>query len=181
MSATLGRPKTTWQSAALRLGEHLSADGPTGYYTFTPNQWLKWALVVAGWRPSRPRRQKPLEQERDELLKDVHEQRDRIVILERAVGNCFMMAKRQIAAHLNGASVYQKDLERWQHVLRFCETTGSKSDILRGQLPTEITEGELEGPAGGAPVAVDERSTERATAESTGTSTDWDQFDPALG
>lgn len=65
----------------------------------------------------------------------------RITVLERAVGNCFMMAKRQIAAHLNGNSTPAKDLERWQHVQRFCETTGSKSDILRGQLPTEITEG----------------------------------------
>lgn len=66
---------------------------------------------------------------------------ERVRVLERAIGNCFMMAKRQIASHLNGTSTPAKDLERWQHVLRFCETTGSKSDILRGQLPTEITEG----------------------------------------
>lgn len=72
---------------------------------------------------------------------EVTQDKERVRVLERAVGNCFMMAKRQIAAHLKGASVYQHDLERWQHVLRFCETTGSKSDILRGQLPDEITEG----------------------------------------
>lgn len=66
---------------------------------------------------------------------------ERIRVLERAIGNCFMMARRQIAAHLNGKSTPVQDLERWQHVQRFCETTGSKSSILRGQLPTEITEG----------------------------------------
>ena len=69
------------------------------------------------------------------------ELRDRVRVLEKAVGDCFMMAKRQIAAHLNGKSTPVQDLERWQHVQRFCETTGSKSDILRGQLPTEITDG----------------------------------------
>jgi hypothetical protein len=66
----------------------------------------------------------------------------RIRLLERAVGNCFMMAKREIARHVNGkAPSDPKGLERWQHVQRFCETTGSKSSILRGQLPDEITEG----------------------------------------
>ncbi len=72
---------------------------------------------------------------------DLHE---RISVLERAVGNCFMMAKREIARlwkHQGEESSLAQTIERWQHVQRFCETTGSKSNILRGQLPTEITEG----------------------------------------
>jgi hypothetical protein len=37
-----------WQKAALRLGEELaSSSGPTGYYAFTPEQWLQWALGEA--------------------------------------------------------------------------------------------------------------------------------------
>jgi hypothetical protein len=71
----------------------------------------------------------------------------RIQLLERAVGNCYMMAKREIARHLNQPLNDQKGLERWQHVQRFCETTGEKSSILRGQLPTEMTEGDALPPA----------------------------------
>lgn len=62
--------------------------------------------------------------------------------LRRALGNCYMMAKREIARILNGKS--QTDavsLERWRHVQRFCEETGLKSSILRATLPTELTEG----------------------------------------
>jgi hypothetical protein len=81
------------------------------------------------------------EAERDAETATVVAESERIRVLERAVGNCFMMAKRQIAAHLNSKSTPAQDLERWQHVQRFCETTGSKSSILRGQLPTELTEG----------------------------------------
>lgn len=65
---------------------------------------------------------------------------DRVPVLEQAIGNCYMMAKRQISAHLRGTTNPQQDVKRWEHVLRFCETTGSKSSILR-QIPTEIAEG----------------------------------------
>jgi metal-sulfur cluster biosynthetic enzyme len=92
-----------------------------------------------------------------QALADVRaENADRTVVLERAVGNCFMMAKREIARLLNmkpDASPLQLavalalTLERWEHIQRFCETTGSKSSILRGQLPTEITEGAVAPPA----------------------------------
>jgi hypothetical protein len=34
----------TWQSAAQRLGEELTTSGPDGYYKFTPEQWLAWAI-----------------------------------------------------------------------------------------------------------------------------------------
>ena len=34
----------SWREAAMMLGESLSSDGPNGYYTFTPNEWLEWAL-----------------------------------------------------------------------------------------------------------------------------------------
>ena len=35
---------TTWQNAALRLGEELSTVGPDGYYNMTAQQWLDWAM-----------------------------------------------------------------------------------------------------------------------------------------
>ena len=63
--------------------------------------------------------------------------------LLRALGNCYMMAKREIARILNGkADCDAMSLERWRHVQRFCEETGLKSSILRASLPTEITDGE---------------------------------------
>lgn len=34
----------TWQKAAQRLGEELAKTGPIGYYAFTPEQWLEWAI-----------------------------------------------------------------------------------------------------------------------------------------
>jgi hypothetical protein len=33
-----------WKSVALRFGEKLVSVGPCGYYDFTPEEWLKWAL-----------------------------------------------------------------------------------------------------------------------------------------
>lgn len=36
-----------WAAAAKRLGESLSSTGPKGYYDFTPQQWLSWALGIA--------------------------------------------------------------------------------------------------------------------------------------
>jgi hypothetical protein len=39
-------PSSTWQGAALRLGEELATSGPNGYYGFTPDQWLAWAQSV---------------------------------------------------------------------------------------------------------------------------------------
>ena len=35
---------TTWQNAALCLGEELSTVGPDGYYNMTAQQWLDWAM-----------------------------------------------------------------------------------------------------------------------------------------
>ncbi len=68
----------------------------------------------------------------------------RIQMLERALSNCYMMSKREIARMLNRSPMVKSDqltLERWQHVKRFCEETGQKSSILRATLPTEITDG----------------------------------------
>lgn len=67
-----------------------------------------------------------------------------VAALRRAIGNCYMMAKREIARHLNHSSDeinHAVSIERWQHVQRFCESVGEKSSILRWQLPTEITDG----------------------------------------
>lgn len=60
----------------------------------------------------------------------------------KAVANCYMMAKREIARIRNGKAQFDATgLERWEHVLRFCEESGEKSSILRDGLPTEITDG----------------------------------------
>lgn len=61
----------------------------------------------------------------------------------RALGNCYMMAKREQARILNTGlrHTHAITLERWQHVLRFCEEAGCTSSILRAQVPTEITDG----------------------------------------
>ena len=50
----LGSSDASWQSVALRLGEHLAAVGPNGYYDFTPEQWLTWVLGQPGVRGSDP-------------------------------------------------------------------------------------------------------------------------------
>lgn len=43
MIGELGTTVVDWRNAALRLGEDLAPDGPSGYYAFTPEQWLEWA------------------------------------------------------------------------------------------------------------------------------------------
>jgi len=63
--------------------------------------------------------------------------------LLRALGNCYMMAKREIARIQNGQShTDAASLARWQQVKRFCEDAGCTSSILRAQVPTELTDGE---------------------------------------
>lgn len=44
--AILGTEGDDWKQAALTFGEQLAANGPTGYYGFTPAEWLKWALTT---------------------------------------------------------------------------------------------------------------------------------------
>jgi hypothetical protein len=39
-----------WHTAALCVGEGLATVGPDGYYGFTAQQWLDWALKAG--RPS---------------------------------------------------------------------------------------------------------------------------------
>jgi len=70
---------------------------------------------------------------------EVRVERDR---LRRAIGNCYMMAKRRISALArNGYTVQDTEYAAYAHIMRFCEEVGCKSDILRWQLPTEITDG----------------------------------------
>ena len=77
---------------------------------------------------------------------EIREQRD---VLVKALGNCYMMAKREIARYLNHDWVNNAtSLERWQHVKRFCESAGCTSSILRATLPTEITDGSVIGNGG---------------------------------
>lgn len=64
------RSKIGWKEAALRVGEALSPNGPSGYYQFTPEQWLEWALSTVN-PLSTPtltgsQRRAPVSQESDE-------------------------------------------------------------------------------------------------------------------
>lgn len=38
--------REAWRNAAIRVGENLATCGPAGYYDFTSQQWLDWALDV---------------------------------------------------------------------------------------------------------------------------------------
>lgn len=40
----LSEDENEWKSVALRFGEQLVSIGPCGYYDFTPDEWLEWAL-----------------------------------------------------------------------------------------------------------------------------------------
>lgn len=69
---------------------------------------------------------------------------------QRALGNCYMTAKRE-KHRLNRTGRVEvihgldtTSVERWGHVMRFCEEAGCKSDILRATLPTELTDGGVE-------------------------------------
>lgn len=50
--ATLGLIEKNWQSVALTVGEHISDDGPTNYYNFSPLQWFEWAVAELAKQPS---------------------------------------------------------------------------------------------------------------------------------
>lgn len=38
------KEREAWRNAAIRVGENLATCGPAGYYDFTAQQWLDWAL-----------------------------------------------------------------------------------------------------------------------------------------
>lgn len=66
----------------------------------------------------------------------------------KALGNCYMLANRSVTPlrrvardgfRLTHAQMVEKD--NWKHIIRFCEETGMKAEILRAQVPTEITGG----------------------------------------
>lgn len=40
-----GHSLDDWHAVALRVGERLAADGPHGYYHFTPVEWADWCLA----------------------------------------------------------------------------------------------------------------------------------------
>lgn len=51
------------------------------------------------------------------------------------------IAKRRLHQLYGQSHGSVKEKEAWEHVRRFCEEAGCKSDILRATLPTEITDG----------------------------------------
>ena len=38
------KEREEWRNAAIRVGENLATCGPAGYYDYTSQQWLDWAL-----------------------------------------------------------------------------------------------------------------------------------------
>jgi hypothetical protein len=38
------KEREAWRNAAIRVGENLATCGPAGYYNYTSQQWLDWAL-----------------------------------------------------------------------------------------------------------------------------------------
>ena len=38
------KEREAWRNAAIRVGENLATCGPAGYYDYTSQQWLDWAL-----------------------------------------------------------------------------------------------------------------------------------------
>ncbi len=65
----------------------------------------------------------------------------------KALANCYMLARRSVArfpsnlfpVQMTHDQRIQKD--NWEHIVRFCEETGLKPNILREAVPTEITGG----------------------------------------
>lgn len=55
--------------------------------------------------------------------------------LMKALGNCYMMARRRAKV------ATQFERTQYEHIIRFCEETGLKAEILRAQVPIEITGG----------------------------------------
>lgn len=53
----------------------------------------------------------------------------------KALADCYMMACRR------ARGLATPNTADWNHVKRFCESTGLKSQLLRASLPTEMTEG----------------------------------------
>ncbi len=67
--------------------------------------------------------------------------------LRRVIGNCYISAKRGLSAGRKGVvtlspeAMIEKRDEQLRNIVRFCESVGERSDVLRWQLPTEITDG----------------------------------------
>jgi len=59
----------------------------------------------------------------------------------KALADCYMMARRQIARLERNLPADPITLVAWKEIVRFCENTGLKSSILREAVPTEITGG----------------------------------------
>lgn len=59
----------------------------------------------------------------------------------KALADCYMMARRAVARLKRETPQDERSLKEWSHVIRFCESAGSKSTMLRDSMPTEIQGG----------------------------------------
>jgi hypothetical protein len=65
----------------------------------------------------------------------------------RALSNCYVMARRELRRISNTGRVElihgldTQSVERWEHIVRFCEEAGCRLNLLRAALPTELTDG----------------------------------------
>lgn len=58
---------------------------------------------------------------------------------EKALADCYMMARRQVNRLRHTSDI--EGTQAWNHIIRFCESVGQKSSLLRDATPTEITGG----------------------------------------
>ena len=65
----------------------------------------------------------------------------------RALLNCYVTARRELRRISNTGRVElihgldTQSVERWQHIVGFCEEAGCRLNLLRAALPTELTDG----------------------------------------
>lgn len=58
-----------------------------------------------------------------------------------AISNCYMMARRCVARLKRENPNDLKSFEEWGHIIRFCESTGEKPQLLRDSIPRDIQGG----------------------------------------
>lgn len=114
----LGNPVRDWRWAAQLFGEKLAADGPVGYYTFTPSEWFDWAIGrVASQAQALEAKDRKFDtlyhdyvtllRNRDETKTALEEARQQIAALTKALTTLRIDANRLCDRQLGGS--YEQD------------------------------------------------------------------------
>jgi hypothetical protein len=81
---------------------------------------------------------------REKLESENQSLKEQSNVLLHALADCYMLACRRARGTTREGSSVTPERQDWEHVKRFCESTGMKPQILRVSLPTEIQEGETQ-------------------------------------